>query len=746
MINLNFLSALICFFILSLKYPFCQEFTYRDRNTAYQKLTDIPDNPTMDVFSNHKIEIEFVPVKAGTFTMGADLSAEFITAEKGVFIQDEFPVREVTISKDFEIGKYLVTNAQYEKFDPGHAELRGKANGISQNDNEPVVYVNWNEAMAFCKWLSSLDPRYDYRLPTEAEWEYACRAGTRTPYNDGISGDIYTMNPLGPLAEKQRVITEWSVTRGNPNTHNIAWSSPEYVDLTVGQIGPNAWGLYEMMGGVEEMTMDWYGPYIAFDTIDPVGYIDGSSKVVRGGSHNVHVQTLRSANRSSSNRTDSHFLMGFRLVRVPKGQSLPEPYLEQSIKPWARNVSQTKYDWKSDRVEPYFEMVSLYDVKSEYGTAALAEQYNIPLYWHNHSPTITWTENGDLLLIWFSGESEQGQELTTLALRGRRQESGKVVWDTEVSEFYKEADRNMHGTLVWNNSVRLSNGFEEPFTLYLLQSICTDGKWSKLATAFRKSTDNGATWTEPIMIKQGKDSYHLSAARNQMQGNAFTMQDGTLIAFADGSAVGGSGSSANISNDGGNNWEVSTLKDGPPGNHTVGVELKGGRIMTFSRDRGSTFGSLPKSISTDHGKTFTFHESEFPPISTVMRSALIRLEYSCPGLDPEGLGRKPILLVSIAPDGIQGKDANGNDTTIYGTYAALSWDEGETWPIKRVLSNVKSGSETYIKGPRDREIILSPTQGHRRAYWTATQSPDGIIHLSGSRLYYGINLSWLMGM
>lgn len=688
--------------------------------------------------------LDMVKIEHGTFTMGADLSADYITAEKGIFIQDEFPTRQVTITYDFEISKYEVTNAQYEKYDPKHAELRGKAVGISADDNEAVVYVNWYDAVGYCRWLSSRDAEYDYRLPTEAEWEYACRAGTRTPYNDGVSGDIYSLNPLGPLAKRWRIITEWFVTRGNGPARDIAWGQPERdIDLTVGQEGPNRWGLYDMHANVQEWTLDWYGPYVASDTVDPVGYTDGSSKVVRGGCHSVHIQTLRSANRSSSNRTDKHFLMGFRVVRVPKGQALPKPKLKQPVMQWAKNVSQKPYKWKSDTTKPYFKLVSLYDVKNEYGSPEMAEQLRIPIYNHNHSPAITWSENGDVLLAWFTGESEKDQALTIPALRGRRQPSGELIWDTRVSEFYKEADRNMHGTQLWNNAVRIANGFKEPFTLYLVNGICTDGKWSKLAMAFRKSTDNGVTWTEPVIMKPDTDAFHLDSDRNQPQGNAFTASDGALMSFSDGSAIGGRGSSVNYSNDGGKTWSLRTIKDGPPGNHTGGVDLKDGKIMTFSRDKGRMFGSLPKSLSSNQGKTWSFSKTEFPGISTVQRLALLRLEYSNPALDPDGSGRKPILLVSMASDGMKGKDANGNETTIYGTYAALSWDEGKTWPVRRVMSNVTSGAKSYTGAPWNRTFTLDATHGQNKSYWAATHTPDGMIYLTDGRLMYTFNLAWL---
>ncbi|MCF7974288.1 MAG: SUMF1/EgtB/PvdO family nonheme iron enzyme [Phycisphaerae bacterium] len=689
--------------------------------------------------------LQFASIKPGTFSMGADLSPAYVTAPRGIFIQDELPAREVTLTYPFDMSKYEITNAQYEQYDPKHAALRGKAHGLSTEDNEAVIYVNWVEAAGFCGWLSSNDTQYEYRLPTEAEWEYACRAGTTTAYNDGVTGDIYALNPIGPLAQKWHIITQWYVTRGNRPANDIAWTVPKDVDLTVGQEGPNRWGLYDMHGNVQEWTHDWYGPYQASDTIDPVGYQNGSSKAVRGGSHNVHIQTLRSANRSSSNRMDRHFLLGFRVVRVPKGRTRPAPKLKQPVMPWARDVSQTPYQWPSDTSQPYFKLVSLYDIESEYGTSELARQFEIPLYTHNHSPAITWCQNGDVLLAWFTGESEKDQALTVLALRGRRRPSGELVWDTDVSELYKEADRNMHGTQLWNNAARLAHGFKEPFTLYLVNGLCTDGRWSKLAMAFRTSIDHGVTWSEPVMMKPDTDAFHLDGDRNQPQGNAFCLSDGTLISFSDGSVPGGSGSCVNWSRDGGRTWSLRTGEQGPPGIHSSGVELNDGRIMAFSRDKGQTFGGgMPVSISTDQGRTFTSTASEFPSISTVMRSALIRLAYANPALDPEGQSRRPILLVSIAPDGIGARDAKGQMTTVYGTYAALSWDEGKTWPVKRVMSDIKIGSRTITMGPWNETCTLDATHGQPKAYWAATQTPDGMVHLNDSRLYYAFNLAWLM--
>jgi sulfatase modifying factor 1 len=689
--------------------------------------------------------IEFAYIPAGTFKMGADLPREVITAEKGIFIQDEFPARQVKITHDIEMSKREVTNLEYEKYNPTHLALRGKAPGISTKDNDAVVYVNWYDAVGFCKWRSAQDSQYDYRLPTEAEWEYACRAGTATPYNDGVNGEIYTLNPLGDLASRWLIITNWVVTRGNRNTEKIAHSSPAEVDLSVGQQGPNAWGLYDMHGGVEEWTQDWYGPYVETDLVDPVGYVDGTSKVVRGGSHNVHLQTLRSANRSSALPTDKHFLLGFRVVRVPKGQTLPAPKLRQPVQAWAKDVSQKPYSWPPDKQSPFYEgPVSLYEVNTAYHSPELSAQFSIPLYTHNHSPAITWAQNGDLLMIWFSGESEKGQELTILGLRARRQANGALVWDRQVSEFFKCADRNMHGSQLWNNATRLANGFKEPFTLYHINGISTDGKWSKLAMSFRKSTDYGSTWAQPVIMKQQFDADHLSGRRNQPQGEVIAMSDGDFLSFSDGAAVGGSGASVNFSSDGGETWFVRGL-DGPPGVHVGSVQLSDGRIMAFSRDNGAKFGTLPMSLSNDKGLTWSFSPSDFPPVSTVQRLVLLRLDYSSPTIDPEKHGRIPILLIGFASKGMAAKDAEGKDATIYGSYAALSWDDGQTWPVKRVLSDVKNGSKSFVMGPWNAEFTLDATHGQPKAYWAATQTPDGLVHLTDGRLYYAFNVAWLTG-
>lgn len=118
--------------------------------------------------------IPMVEIPAGSFYMGSDgLGEDF----------DEAPIHQVVISRPFRMGITEITNAQYESFRPEHRALRGK-NGVSLEDDEAVVNVSYSDAVAFCEWLCRKEGK-NYRLPTEAEWEYACRAGTYTLFSTG---------------------------------------------------------------------------------------------------------------------------------------------------------------------------------------------------------------------------------------------------------------------------------------------------------------------------------------------------------------------------------------------------------------------------------------------------------------------------------------------------------------------------------------------------------------------------------
>ncbi|MHC4528425.1 MAG: formylglycine-generating enzyme family protein, partial [Planctomycetota bacterium] len=222
--------------------------------------------PTEPHYTN-SIGMKLVRIEPGAFTMGLGaepLLAHLVTSKShfatGDF--DEHPAHKVEITRPFYMAVYEATNAQYEQFDPDHKRERGRA-GVSKEDNEPVVFVSWHDAVAFCKWLGEKE-KLGYRLPTEAEWEYACRAGTETPF--------YT---------------------GDTLPEDVSKTGRD--DLTVGRTKPNVWGLYDMHGNLEEWCHDWYGPYEPAPQTDPVGRVDSLFKVARGGSHSTDPYYLRSA-------------------------------------------------------------------------------------------------------------------------------------------------------------------------------------------------------------------------------------------------------------------------------------------------------------------------------------------------------------------------------------------------------------------------------------------------------------------
>ena len=141
--------------------------------------------------------------------------------------------------------------------------------------------MNWHDAKAFCQWVSKKEG-LSYRLPTEAEWEYACRAGTTT---------VFTTGDSLPSEFHKNVGTSWSLCSSNGRGRK------EVVPLYVDRTQPNAWGLYDVHGNVEEWCEDWYGAYELQSLVYPVGRADGDFKVTRGGSHSTQLYYLRSANR-----------------------------------------------------------------------------------------------------------------------------------------------------------------------------------------------------------------------------------------------------------------------------------------------------------------------------------------------------------------------------------------------------------------------------------------------------------------
>ena len=232
--------------------------------------------------------MEWVDVPAGTFLMG---SPSYETDR----LDDEGPQHLVTLS-GFKMSKYEVTFDQYDAFCKATGRQKPSDEGWGRG-NQPVINVDWNDATAFAdwmtKWVSTHQPdssvlmeRIIPRLPTEAEWEYACRAGTTTPFNTGSS-----------LNSSQAKFNNY-----------FGQTKP------VGYYAPNAWGLYDMHGNVWEWCSDWYGDYSSSAQTNPKGHLLGSYRVLRGGGWLYFGRHCRSATRGNAVPSDRGNYVGFRLV------------------------------------------------------------------------------------------------------------------------------------------------------------------------------------------------------------------------------------------------------------------------------------------------------------------------------------------------------------------------------------------------------------------------------------------------
>jgi len=257
--------------------------------------------------------IEWVDIPAGTFTMGSPASE--------VNRDSDETQHQVTLSA-FKMSKYEITVAQFKAFvdatgyvtdaDKGtggfdgsviwtgsvfefkagvnwKCDINGKPRPVSEY-NHPVIHVSWSDAVAFAEWMGC-------RLPTEAEWEYAARAGTTTPFNTG-----------------NNLTTAQANYDGNyPYNNNPKGISREKT-MPVGSFAPNAWGLYDMHGNVWEWCSDWYGAYSTSPQTNPKGPASGSGRVGRGGCWYIDARYCRSALRGDYYPASRYDYVGFRLV------------------------------------------------------------------------------------------------------------------------------------------------------------------------------------------------------------------------------------------------------------------------------------------------------------------------------------------------------------------------------------------------------------------------------------------------
>jgi formylglycine-generating enzyme len=629
---------------------------------------------------DNSLGMHMVKIEPGEFIMGSDPLQNWQSREYEGPNWDESPPHTVKLTRSFYMADSEVTNSQYEEFDPKHIKFRG-LNGYSADDDDPVVFVSWFDAVKFCEWLSEKENR-PYRLPTEAEWEYACRAGTTSPY--------YTGDSMPAKAEMM----------------------------------PNDWGLKAMHEGVAEWCMDWWATYEDVTQANPVGPADGTVRIMRGGEGGFsEVQYMRSSNRKGTIPDDRYEMLGFRVVMG----NLPRKGHQTSDVPAAvfENVSQHKKEWEMAPEEPFFKGGIRHFARPE-------DSMSIPYYNRTHVPTLTWCDNGDLLGTVFTAPFDKSRQKVMFISRLR---DGNETWDPPAV-FFIAPDHNVGSAILHRmegGEIHHYNGLASPLEVYaMIKRVSKDNgaTWSPFHIVHERPE-------KPAFIEFEKGKY-AGQPRLWPHFDLIYLHDGTLVMPSDVGAGNESGTVLWESIDDGENWTEITryawnsegyaVEGGEAGwiagIHASVVELKNGDLLAFGRHR-NIDGQSPLSQSSDGGKTWTYRPSGFPPIYSGQQPVFKRLKDGS------------ILLISYTDltssyrekkqKGMLIESVSGQEHRGYGMFSALSFDEGKSWQNKKII-------------PKDME---NPYRGDVWGYLSCIETPDGLIHLLSSDYYYCFNTSWL---
>lgn len=667
-------------------------------------LTVLPAAHGDEAFTN-SIGMRMLPVRAGTFQMGEANATPPKTFEVPMYLQrgdwDEHPVHAVTLTKPYLLAETEVTAEQFQQFRPGY-----QANPATA---PYATGVSWDDAVAFCAWLSQKEGRH-YRLPTEAEWEYAARAGTTTLFSSG--------------------------------------------DSVPAPGAANAWGFKNMHAGPGEWCLDWHAEYSPDAQTDPVGPKTGWARVVRGGGLDKSTPYYyRSANRggmppnfpplpleeiramgvgSAANSHDpkgagqqrsgeykSEFLyqsftrsvlnnqgnhhIGFRVVCAP-AVAAPRAagwtsYAQQGVRQSGPSAA-----IGPNPARPYFRKRYLLPTPPE-NTDPRKLAIHRALGWprgmlrHMHSPGLEVAGNGDVLFISFTSVGELDPDVALLTTRLR---FGADEWDAP-DLFLDLPDVDDHAPMLWNDAGRLwffwgSNRLDAGFPF---QWITSD--------------DHGATWSSvhfPLFTTPvgGHSAQPITSAFRDAAGGIHVASDAI-----------GPESVLWASEDNGQTWRDPGGRSG--GRHTAFVPMRDGRILGMGGKSSNIEGFMPKSISSDGGKTYTVTKTPMAHLGSNQRPSMIRLASGRLFMAGDYQSEKGV----VPPGG-----------TARGCYVALSDDDGETWLFRKL-----PGTQLHEDAARAKQM-----GGDTLGYSVCRQAPNGIIHLIATMtepcLHYELNEAWIL--
>jgi formylglycine-generating enzyme required for sulfatase activity len=634
----------------------------------------------------NSLGIRMLILAPGSFEMGAETNAfdlgEKTPESKDAPSWDEFPRHKVTLTKSFALSEEKITADQFRQFRPGFqptSYFEPYATGLS-----------WYDAVEFCKWLSKREGK-TYRLPTEAEWEYACRAGTS----------------------------------------NLFWSGslpPKGEDI-------NPWGLKRMHSGPPEWCYDWHGDYPSVDQIDPVGYDAGWAKVVRGGAvrsallKNADGSTILGPDRSpvwyrSANRCSlmpdtplfdkdhlCHFV-GFRVVQADLPATAPLKWIPDFP---LQGVKQASPDWslRPDSNKPYFKARVVIPSPPDFTQArqCAAVGFNPAVQGKFHSGGITWCPNGDLIAISFSSSPGKSESAPNTCMSITRLRRGAEEWDMP-GLFYKLSGLNDQSGLLWNDRG----------TIWFFGGGRDLGE---IPFRFTTSKDSGATWSELTPARVVGNTGPFVA---QPITSAFRGPDGTIYVGCDAK---GATSLLWASKDNGKTWFDTGGRT--HGRHTTFALLKDGRIVGMGGKDSNIEAYMPRCYSSDFGKTWTPAEkTPFAALGSNQRPKLLRLASG--RLFFAGDFQNIRMLKFPPPPAIKDR----------GSYVALSDDEGNTWKIKPLAMAPPHAGWTGTASSSGK-----PQHGYGTlGYCDAVQSPDGLIHLMTSKgkpsMHFAMNEAWIL--
>ena len=570
-------------------------------------------------------EIQFATVPAGEFRMGADMQQIPATVRAGFGAMserpahgdfDEVPAHRVHITRSFSMGVTEVTMTQFQQFDPsyrGNPAQPGYAAGVS-----------WKQAMDYCAWLSKRKGK-PYRLPTEAEWEYAARTGGTRLFGQS--------------------------------------DTPLKIDQ------PNAWGVANLGVGRPEWVLDWYGPYSAKPQTDPTGASQGWARVVRGGGLDFRKTKPgenypadapyfeRPANRASiaPDFASPQGNIGFRVVQAP----MPHGSTSQPFQYFFETAVKQTPDRITDGPDPTKPWMHLHEIFPDIGNRSMLEMgwklglaRGLGIAYHNTA--IQELPNGDMLAAYYNTpDREDDPDQTILVMRRR---AGVEVWDMPEPWPYF-ADAANAAPVIWNDKGRVWFFWGTPRLL---------GAWP---FAFTTSADSGATWSA---VRFPQFNAPIGAYVSQPINSIVRTADGTILLPTDSNGKDPTGNSSISavwgSHDDGKTWYDTDGRTG--GRHTTIVLAHDGSILGFGGKNSNIDGRMPLAISRDGGKTWQKQKTPFDPLASGERPSVIRLQSG-----------RLFFVADYNPN----KEKHLHKD---GAYVALSDDDGVTWTMKRLPATI----------------------------------------------------------